>query len=74
VFAIVWRTDGQGALLRSAPAGEVIGSLEEGTLIEILGAPTEANGRMWLLVRDARGREGWLAAELSATITPSPAP
>jgi Domain of unknown function (DUF389) len=74
MFAIVWRTEGQGALLRGAPAGDVIGSLEEGTLIEILGDPVEAKGRMWVRVRDALGREGWLAAELSATITPSPTP
>ncbi len=74
VFAIVWHTEGQGALMRGAPAGDVIGSLEEGTLIEILGDPVEAKGRMWVRVRDAQGREGWLAAELSATITPSPTP
>ncbi len=74
VVAIVWHTDGQGALLRSAPAGEVVGSLEEGSFIEVLGEPRDANGRMWVLVRDAQGHEGWLAAELCATVTPTPAP
>jgi hypothetical protein len=74
IVAIVWRTDGQGALLRGAPAGDIIGSLEEGSLIEILGEPKEANGRMWVLVRDAQGHEGWLAAELCATVTPTPRP
>jgi hypothetical protein len=73
VVAIVWRTDGQGALLRGAPAGDIIGSLEEGALIEILGEPIEANGRRWVRVRDAQGHEGWLAAELCATVTPTPA-
>ena len=73
VVAIVWRTDGKGAFLRSAPDGDAIGSLLEGALIEILGAPTEANGRLWVLVRDAQGHEGWLAAEYCATVTPTPA-
>jgi len=73
VVAIVWRTEGKGAVLRGAPAGDIIGSLEEGALIEILGEPIEAEGRRWVPVRDAQGHEGWLAAELCATVTPTPA-
>ncbi|MCX6025181.1 MAG: SH3 domain-containing protein [Chloroflexi bacterium] len=73
VAAIVWHTDGKGAFLRSAPDGDAIGSLFEGALIEILGEPIEASGRMWVLVRDAQGHEGWLAVELCATVTPTPA-
>jgi len=73
VMAIVWRTDGKGAFLRSAPDGDVIGSLFEGVLIEILGDAVEANRRLWLSVRDAQGHEGWLAADYCATLTPTPA-
>lgn len=42
---------------------KVIGSLREGTVVEIIGGPREADGYIWWQVRTDSGTVGWAAGE-----------
>jgi hypothetical protein len=70
--AVIYRTGGQGAILRDQPAGDPIGYLAEGELVLLLGPSESADGFTWLPVRTDAGLEGWVLDDLLATITPSP--
>lgn len=70
--AVIYRTGGQGAILRDQPAGDPIGYMAEGELVLLLGPAESAGGFVWLPVRTQDGLEGWVLDELLATITPSP--
>ena len=62
--AVVTGTGDVGGLkLRKAPNGELIDSLPDGTVVEILGESQTAVGLEWRNVRDPKGREGWVAAQ-----------
>jgi hypothetical protein len=60
---VIVATDGAGANLRPGPstAGQVITTLAEGTLVDILGDPVSAEGRSWRQIRGG-GREGWVVS------------
>ena len=60
---VIGATDGQGANLREGPSASarVITTLAEGTAVETLGAPVNAEGRAWQQIRGG-GREGWVVA------------
>ena len=64
--ARVANTDGQGANMRQRPTttAPVVRSIPDGTVVEIIGADQQAEGRTWRNVRDpAEGASGWIAAE-----------
>jgi hypothetical protein len=62
--AVVTGTGDVGGLkLRKAPNGELIDSLPDGTVVELLGESQTAVGLEWRNVRDPKGREGWVAAQ-----------
>jgi hypothetical protein len=70
----VANTQGQGAVLRSAPGtGERVAGLAEGTRVSPQGEEQELNGKKWLRVQDPNGQAGWIAAELLVA-TPQAAP
>lgn len=73
-LAIIFRTGGEGAILREAPGGGAIAFLVEGENVQVIGGPEELEGQSWWNVRTLAGVEGWLAAEFMATITPTAAP
>ena len=60
---VIGATDGQGANLREGPSAsaKVITTLREGTAVETLGAPVNAEGRAWQQIRGG-GHEGWVVA------------
>ncbi len=62
-LAVISRTGGSGVHLRADPGGKIIAVLREGAIVIVLGEPVEVQGRLWLPVRDASGREGWVAAD-----------
>jgi hypothetical protein len=64
----VVNTEGQGANMRQRPSttAPVLKTLPEGTVVEAIGEPTNAEGRAWRNVRDPGGATGWVAAELLA--------
>lgn len=73
-LAIVFRTGDLGGFLRDAPRGEIIGFVEEGDTLSVIGGPEEISGGFWWLVRTEEGQEGWLLGVLLATLTPSTNP
>ncbi|MCC7368220.1 MAG: SH3 domain-containing protein [Chloroflexi bacterium] len=60
-------TEGQGANMRQRPSATapVLRTLAEGTVVEVIGNETNADGRNWRNVRDGNST-GWVASELLA--------
>jgi hypothetical protein len=73
-LAIIFRTGGEGAILRDAPGGGAIAFLVEGENILVIGGPQELDDQAWWNVRTLTGIEGWLAANFMATVTPTTSP
>lgn len=62
--AVVTGTADVGGLkLRKTPNGELIDSLPDGTVVELLGESQTVVGLEWKKVRDPKGREGWVAGQ-----------
>jgi beta propeller repeat protein len=63
-------TDGAGVKLRAAPGldGAPIRTIPEGTVLVSTGETRQADGLTWRSVRDADGRDGWVAAEYVAPL------
>lgn len=68
----VSNTGGQGLTMRRAPGGEPMGTLPDGTALTPTGELEEAAGRRWSKVRDAQGREGWVAPDFLTAEAPAP--
>lgn len=62
-FAQIANTGGEGAQMRPQPSLNSRGGaiVLEGTLLEITGSETSAEGITWLPVKDAQGRAGWVS-------------
>jgi hypothetical protein len=69
----VTNTGADGLTLRRAPAadGERIAVLPNGAAVTPMGPEQQADGRSWRQVRDAQGREGWVASELLSASPPA---
>mgnify|MGYP001111171217 FL=1 len=75
IYAFIYATSGDppGAKLRSEPAGTVIRSYLNNTLVQILPETSEVDGLIWvhvIVVED--GTEGWLLQSLLLVATPAP--
>jgi hypothetical protein len=56
--------DAGGLKLRTSPStGDIIDSLPDGTVVELLGETRTEAGIEWQKVRDPKGREGWVAGQ-----------
>ncbi|HEV2108363.1 MAG TPA: SH3 domain-containing protein [Thermomicrobiales bacterium] len=57
--------------IRSAPSisASILGVAEDGTIFEIRGTPTTADGYRWYPVRNARFPNGWCAGEFLQEVT-----
>ena len=60
VLAYIANTGGLGIYLRQTPEGMIIGSLPEGSAVQILYQRETVNGLDWIEVRDIFGRTGWI--------------
>jgi SH3-like domain-containing protein len=60
---IVAETGGQGANLRASPSSsaEIVGALEDNTVVQLVDGPVSEDGRAWRKVSGA-GLEGWVLA------------
>lgn len=62
--AVVTGTSDVGGLkLRQTPNGDIIDSLPDGTVVELLGEVQNEVGLEWQKVREPKGREGWVASQ-----------
>jgi hypothetical protein len=61
----VVNTENQGVRFRQRPStqGQVLRSLPEGTVLEVVGPDSEADGITWRNVREPGGAVGWVASE-----------
>ena len=64
----VVNTENQGVRFRQRPStqGQVLRTLPEGTVIEVVGPDESADGMTWRNVREPGGAVGWVAAEFVA--------
>lgn len=74
VWARINASEGNGALIRERPnyEAEVVQSLLNGSLVEVLNE-VQTNGTVaWVRVRTVNGKEGWIVRSLLRTATPAP--
>jgi hypothetical protein len=64
---VVTNTGSQGLTLRQTPGGAPIRGLPDGTVLTLTGEEQSVGDRLWRKVRDAQGREGWVAADFLTT-------
>jgi hypothetical protein len=63
----VANTGGLGAILRaSPPKGPQVGTLRDGTTLDVIEHQTLPDGSEWLRVKTADGTEGWIFSRLVA--------
>lgn len=72
MFAIVESPEGGGAFIRDEPAGEIIGLVANGTMVQILPETEEVAGDIWRRVITADGIDGWMLQALLVRTTPTP--
>jgi len=72
VLALVRTRDGLGALIRSEPGGQVIGSFLDNVMIQVLPERFEDNAGVWVRVIGPDGTQGWMLQSLLVTATPAP--
>jgi hypothetical protein len=65
----VANTGGAGAILRAdPPRGRQVGTLRDGTALEVIEHQTLPDGSEWLHVRTAEGAEGWIFSRLVVSV------
>lgn len=72
ILALIQAEDGLGALIRAEPGGQVIGSLVNNTLMQILPETVETETGIWVRVIAPDGTEGWMLQSLLQIATPAP--
>ncbi|MFB2877646.1 SH3 domain-containing protein [Floridanema aerugineum] len=63
-YNAVVRTEGDPLNVRATPSGEIVGSLINGTEVEVNGEPVAAGGRNWVSI----GTNRWVASEFLSQI------
>jgi len=65
-----------GANVRAEPStsAAILGEAPEGTILDVVGASRDADGRTWRNVRLTDGQTGWVASTLVETVAPPPGP
>jgi hypothetical protein len=63
---------GPGAVLRDQPGGGIVGFVNDGDRVVVLGGPELSGARLWWHVRTVDSIEGWLVASFLNTVTPGP--
>jgi hypothetical protein len=71
-LAMIYQVYGDGISLRAFPEGPAIGWLSKGDQVTVLYGYEIVNGWVWIEVRDAEGRVGWLPQFFTMVITETP--
>jgi uncharacterized hydrophobic protein (TIGR00271 family) len=70
--AEIWLHELPGLVLYQQPGGPVIGEIEVGQPITVLYGRQVYNGLIWVEIRDAEGRVGWIPEIYMIRETPTP--
>jgi hypothetical protein len=75
IFAVIRAREGGGAYIRKDPGGNVLATLENGAIVQVLSGTQEFNGVTWIHVLATRNDihvEGWIIQSVLETATPVP--
>lgn len=75
VYAVIRAREGGGAYIRKEPGGNVLATLDNGAIVQILPETQDHNGALWIHVVATRNDirvEGWIIQTVLETATPVP--
>jgi hypothetical protein len=75
IYAVIRAREGGGAYIRSEPGGNVIATLDNGSIVQILPDTQDVNGVLWIQIVATRNDirvEGWIIQSVLETATPIP--
>jgi hypothetical protein len=75
IYAVIRAREGGGAYIRREPGGNVIATLDNGSIVQILPDTQDYNGVLWIHITATRNDirvEGWIIQSVLETATPVP--
>jgi hypothetical protein len=75
IYAVIRSREGGGAYIRREPGGNVIATLDNGSIVQILPDTQDYNGILWIHIEATRNDirvEGWIIQSVLETATPVP--
>ena len=75
IYAFIRAREGGGAYIRKEPGGNVIATLDNGSIVQILPDTQDYNGVLWIHIVATRNDihvEGWIIQSVLETATPVP--
>lgn len=75
IYAVIRAREGGGAYIRKDPGGNVLATLANGDIVQILEGSQEFNGVLWIHILATRNDirvEGWIIQSVLETATPVP--
>jgi hypothetical protein len=75
IYAVIRAREGGGAYIRKDPGGNVLATIENGAIVQVLDGAQEFNGVTWIHVLATRNDirvEGWIIQSVLETATPVP--
>ncbi len=75
IYAVIRAREGGGAYIRKEPGGNVIATLDNDSIVQILPETQDYNGVLWINVVATRNEirvEGWVIQSVLETATPVP--
>ena len=75
IYAIIRAREGGGAYIRKEPGGNVLATLDNGSVVQILPDTQDYNGILWIHIVATRNDirvEGWIIQSVLETATPIP--
>ena len=75
IYAVIRSREGGGAYIRKEPGGNVLATLDNGAIVQILPDTQDYNGALWIHVVATRNDirvEGWIIQTVLETATPIP--
>jgi hypothetical protein len=75
IYAVIRAREGGGAYIRKEPGGNVLATLDNGSIVQILPETRDYNGVLWIQVLATRNDirvEGWIIQSVLEMATPVP--